>query len=110
MTIDDDPVRDVLAALSFYLGKSLPKQLATLDRLNQYRRHELPNSYRARVLQRVGTGEQAAALLTLGRSLRERADDANIALLIRGDDGWPAHADHAAHGCYGFVSGAQQVG
>ncbi|MEU4244274.1 DNA-processing protein DprA [Actinoplanes sp. NPDC026619] len=92
MTVDDDPVRDVLAALSYYLGKHLPEHLADLTMLHHYRPGEAPGSYRMRVL-KAGDGARAAALLALGRSLRERADDAGIALLIRGDTGWPGHAD-----------------
>ena len=92
MTVDDGPVRDMLAALSFYAGRSLPQHLTDLARLHHYRPHETENGYRSRLLKALGKGERAAALLTLGRSLRERADEAGIALLIRGDTGWPAYA------------------
>lgn len=93
MSVGDDPVRDVLAALSYYLSRPLPHHLADFDRLHHDRPGEQPGDYRARVLHAAGSGHRTSALRKLGRSLRERADDAHIALLIRGDTGWPTQAD-----------------
>jgi DNA processing protein len=92
MTVADDPIRDVLAALSYYAGKSLPRYLADLASMNHYRPGKPEPGYRARLLQVVSEGERGAALMPLGHSLRERADEAGIGLLIRGDEGWPAYA------------------
>ncbi|MFF5291885.1 DNA-processing protein DprA [Paractinoplanes globisporus] len=93
MTVEDDPVHDVLAALSYYLSRPLPEPLADLERLHRDRPGESPSDYRARVLHAAGSGDRTSALRALGRSLRERADEARISLLIRGDAGWPAHVD-----------------
>jgi DNA processing protein len=93
MMTDDDPVRDVAAALSYYAGKNFPEPLADLGTMHRYLAGEPASGYGARLLNAVGEGARAEALMKLGRSLRERAAEAGIVSLIRGDKGWPSHAD-----------------
>jgi len=56
-------------------------------------------SYRAWALRAAGAGPRAAELRRLGRSLRQRAEEQSITLLIRGDRGWPTQTGINALPC-----------
>ncbi|WP_158647586.1 DNA-processing protein DprA [Actinoplanes sp. ATCC 53533] len=94
----DDDLRDVLAAVSYYVGR--PRSARPTDVPPLYRpapAGEAP--YRAWTLRAVGTGARAAELRRLGRSLRQRAEEHGITLLIRGDQGWPTQTGINALPC-----------
>ena len=86
----NDETRSLLAGLSYYTGRRLPAPLAEVARA-----HGLtvpgwmyPVPFPS---QTEGHAESTPAdLLTLGDSLRQRAADAGITLLVPGQAGWPA--------------------
>ncbi|MEU7906392.1 DNA-processing protein DprA [Actinoplanes sp. NPDC049118] len=84
----DDDTRTVLAALSYYVGGALP---ATL--IASASAHGLSLGgwvYPASTASATNPGHPTTQLQSLGASLRERAADAGMTMLIRGDAGWPA--------------------
>ena len=89
----DDQTRNVLAGLSFYVARSLPASMAGiaedhgLNGAGWVFPEPLPSSRAAH------TSSTVADLRILGASLRERATDDRIALLVRGDAGWPSGCD-----------------
>jgi len=56
-------------------------------------------SYRAWALRAAGAGPRATELRRFGRSLRQRAEERGITLLIRGDRGWPTQTGITALPC-----------
>jgi DNA processing protein len=87
----DDDLHDVLAAVSYYVGRPRPAHLR--DLLPSHRpAWAQENVFPAWVLRALGSGRRAVELRRFGRSLRRRAEERGIALLTRGDHGWPAHA------------------
>jgi DNA processing protein len=56
-------------------------------------------SYQAWAQRAAGTGSRAAEFRRFGRSLRQRAEDHGIALLFRGDRGWPVQTGINALPC-----------
>jgi DNA processing protein len=95
---DDDDLRDVLAAVSYYVRRPQP---ARMREVLPPHRAACPqeNAFPAWVLRALGSGPRAVELRRFGRSLRRRADDHGIALLIRGDHGWPTQAAVRALPC-----------
>ena len=94
----DDDLRDVLAAMSYYVGRPRPARPTNVPPLHRPAPADAA-SYRAWMLRAAGTGPRAAELRRLGRSLRQRAADHDITLLIRGDRGWPTHTGINALPC-----------
>jgi DNA processing protein len=94
----DDDLRDVLAAVSYYVGRPRPAHPTHVPPL--YRPAPAGDaSYRAWALRAAGAGPRAGELRRFGRSLRQRADRHCITLLIRGDRGWPTQTGINALPC-----------
>lgn len=95
---DDDDLRDVLAAVSYYVGRPRPAHLPDVPPMySPAPAYEAP--YQAWVQRAAGTGSRAVEFRRFGRLLRQRAEDHGIALLTRGDHGWPAHTGIHALPC-----------
>jgi DNA processing protein len=94
----DVDLRDVLAAMSYYVGR--PRSARPTDVPPMSRPAPAGDaSYRAWALRAAGTGPRAVELRRFGRSLRQRAEDQGITLLIRGDQGWPTQTGINALPC-----------
>ena len=105
MSTDDD-VRSVLAALSCYVGYTLPPQVAGAAEANA-----LPVGgwvFPDDQPHPVNDAPPAGDLITFGQALRERATAAGLHLLVRGDSGWPAGTGCDALPCL-WVRGNPQV-
>ncbi|MFI5497155.1 DNA-processing protein DprA [Actinoplanes sp. NPDC051859] len=87
MTVSDDTHRDVRAGLSSYVGRTLPRHLSEVAQRFGARIGSPAYPQVDRNLDETSNAEQE--LRDLGRALRERAAEAQIEMLIPGDDGWP---------------------
>ena len=95
---DDDDLRDVLAAMSYYVGRPRPAHLPDMPPMYSPAPAD-EASYLAWVQRAPRTGSHVVEFRRFGRLPRQRAEDHGIALLTRGDHGWPAQTGIHALPC-----------
>ncbi|WP_433616848.1 DNA-processing protein DprA [Dactylosporangium sp. CA-139114] len=86
--IIDENVRNVLAALSWFVGYAPPPDAAGV-----LQAHDLPVTAWAFPENQpfpIGDASSVGDLAAFGQALRDRAEQTGLHLLVRGDQGWPA--------------------